>query len=351
MATLTRESESSRPGVPAWKRRLVILARNEDLSLLIFLGIVVAFFLVLEPSSRQSEVYFDLLRQISPYLICGVGMTLLLLAGQLDLTVGSMLAFTSVVTVDVFNRTGNMWLGIVAGLLTGPLIGVINGFLVTVLNMDSLMTTLGAMFTIRGLVYVYTGKTAVVDENGFTGFTRLWSSDLGPVPLPGLIALVPIALAYVLLTRTGFGRNIYAIGGNPQAARVSGINVERTKFILFVISSSLAALAGILYASQTGTGYFDAGVQGFELVVIASVVLGGISLAGGEGRVISAVIGVAILGMAGKGMRLMEVHITQQLVVTGILMLVAVYFHRMRKRFVASSRQWETQPAGRTEGV
>ena len=181
----------------------------------------------------------------------------------------------------------------------------------------------------------------MIDENGFTGFTKLWSADLGPVPVPGLVALVPIILAYILMTRTEFGRNIYAIGGNAQAARVSGINVQRTKFILFVISGSLAALSGLLVTSQTGTGYFDSGVQGFELIVIASVVLGGVSLAGGEGRLLSAVLGVAILGMAGKGMRLMEVHITQQLVVTGILMLVGVYYHRVRKRFVVQSRNWD----------
>lgn len=327
--------------VPGWKRSLGRYARNEDLSLVLFLAVVIGFFLVAEPSSRQGAVYWDLLRQISPYLICGVGMTLLLLAGRLDLTVGSMLAFTSVVTVDVFNRADSMWIGIVVGLLTGPLVGIINGYLVTVLGMDSLMTTLGGMFTIRGLVYVYTNKTPVVDENKFTAFTKLWSSDLGPVPIPGIIALVPIVLAYVVLTRTEFGRNVYAIGGNAQAARVSGINVQRTTFVLFVVSGTLAALAGLLTASQTGTGYFDAGVQGFELIVIASVVLGGVSLSGGEGRLISAMIGVVILGMAGKGMRLMEVQTTQQLVVTGILMLTAVYFHRVRKRFAARSRAWE----------
>ncbi|MEA2584261.1 MAG: ribose transport system permease protein [Thermomicrobiales bacterium] len=327
--------------VPEWKRLFARAARYEDLSLLVFLGLVVGFFMVLEPSSRQTAVYWDLLRQISPYLICGVGMTLLLVAGELDLTIGSMLAFTGVVTVDVFNRADSMWIGIFAGLMTGPLVGMIIGYLVTVQRMDSLMTTLGAMFAIRGLVYVYTEKTPVVDENGFTGFTKLWSSDLGPIPVPGLIALVPIILAYVVLTQTEFGRNIYAIGGNPQAARVSGLNVQRTKFLLFVASATLAALAGLLVASQTGTGYFDAGVQGFELIVIASVVLGGVSLAGGEGRLLSAVLGVAILGMAGKGMRMMEVHITQQLVVTGILMLVAVYYHRVRKRIVIQSREWQ----------
>lgn len=341
MAAIDPAVSSKAVAVPGWKKQIARLARNEDLSLLLFFFLVVAFFLALVPSSRQAEVYFDLLRQISPFLVCGVGMTLLLLAGQLDLTVGSMLAFTGVVTVDVFNRTDNMWIGILAGLLTGPIIGAINGYLVTFQGMDPLMTTLGGMFALRGMIYIYTDKTPIVDENQFTGFTKLWSSDLGPVPVPGLIALIPILLAYFLLTRTEFGRNIYAIGGNPQAAKVSGINVRRTKFILFLISGTLAAVAGMLTTSQTGTGYFDTGVNGFELTVIASVVLGGISLNGGEGRLISAMLGVTILGMAGKGMRLMEVHITQQLIVTGILMLVAVYFHRMRKQLVIDSRQWE----------
>lgn len=342
MAAINPAVAPAAPAVPAWKRYFAKAARYEDLSLLVFLGLVVGFFMILEPSSRQTTVYWDLFLQISPYLICGVGMTLLLLAGELDLSIGAMLAFTGVVTVDVFNRTDNMWIGIFAGLMTGPIVGVILGYLVTVQRMDSLMTTLGAMFTIRGLVYVYTDKAPVVDENGFTGFTKLWSTDIGPVPLPGLIALVPITIAYIVLTQTEFGRNIYAIGGNPQAARVSGINVQRTKFVLFVVSSTLAAVSGLLIASQTGTGYFDAGVQGFELTVIASVVLGGVALSGGEGRLLSAMLGVAILGMAGKGMRLMEVHITQQLVVTGILMLVAVYYHRVRKRIVIQSREWES---------
>jgi ribose transport system permease protein len=324
----------------AWKLRFARAARHEELSLALFFLVVVAFFLVVEPSSRHGGIYVDLLRDTSLYLIVGVGMTLLLLAGQLDLSVGAMLAFTSVVTVDVFNRTDNMWLGILAGLLTGPLIGIINGLLVTVLGMDSLMTTLGMMFAIRGLVYVYTDKSPVVDENGFRSFNNLWDGSLGPIPVPGIIAGVLIALAYLLLTRTEFGRTIYAIGGNLQAARVSGIPVQRVRLILFIISGTLAALAGLLIAAQTSTGYFDAGVQGFELIVIASVVLGGVSLAGGEGRLVSAMIGVLILGMTGKGLRLMNVHTTQQLVVTGLLMLIAVYYHRLRKQAVIRSRTW-----------
>jgi ribose/xylose/arabinose/galactoside ABC-type transport system permease subunit len=159
------------------------------------------------------------------------------------------------------------------------------------------------------------------------------------VPLPGLVAVVLIALAYVLLTRTEFGRNIYAIGGNRTAARVSGIRVQRDTFLLFVLSGTTAAIAGLIVASQTDTGYFDAGVQGFELVVIASAVLGGVSLAGGVGNILSAMLGVLILGMTAKGLRLMNVHTTQQLIVTGLVMLAAVYLHGVRKRLLIESRR------------
>jgi ribose/xylose/arabinose/galactoside ABC-type transport system permease subunit len=252
-----------------------------------------------------------------------------------------MLAFTGVVTVETFNATDNMWLGILAGLLTGPLVGAINGYLVTVQGMNSLMTTLGTMFALRGLVYVWTNKTPVVDENRFADFTRFYQAEIGPIPVPGVIAVILIAVMYVVVTRTEFGRNIYAIGGNQQAARVSGIKVERAKFLLFVLSGTTAALAGLLVASQTGTGYFDAGVQGFELIVIASAVLGGVSLAGGEGRLVSAMLGVLILGMTAKGLRLMSLHTTQQLIVTGVVMLIAVYLHRLRKDLLVRSRSWE----------
>lgn len=321
--------------VPGWKRWLARWARNEEWSLVLLLGLVIAFFLAVEPSTRQFRVYWDLLREVSPTLIAAVGITMLLLSGEFDLTIGSMLAFTGVATVDAFNRTDSMWIGILIGLLTGPLIGAINGFLVTVIGMESLMTTLGGLFALRGIVYVYTNKTPVVDENQFTQFTRLWSGDLGPIPTPAILAFALVAIAYFVLTRTEFGRNIYAVGGNAQAARVSGIHIQRLKFILFTISGTTAAIAGLLVASQTDTGYFDAGAQAFELTVIAAVVLGGVSLSGGQGNIISAMLAVLILGMIGKGMRLMNIHTTQQLLVIGIVMLIAIYYHRVRKRVAA----------------
>lgn len=321
-----------------WQRLLLPLARHEEVGLLALFVLVAAFFAVVEPAARSGGTYLDLLRDASPNLIAAIGLTMLLLAGEFDLSIGSMLAFTGVATVWTFNATDSMWLGILAGLLTGPLVGAINGYLVTVQGMNSLMTTLGTMFALRGIVYVWTNKTPVVDENQFTAFTRLYQGEIGPLPVPGLIALALIAVCYVVVTRTEFGRNVYAIGGNQTAARVSGIKVQRNKFLLFVLSGTTAAIAGLLVASQTDTGYFDAGVQGFELIVIASAVLGGVSLAGGEGRLISAMLGVLILGLTGKGLRLMNVHTTQQLVVTGLVMLLAVYLHGVRKRLLLRHR-------------
>ena len=323
-------------GVSRWALPLI---RHEEILLFALFLLVSGFFALAVPAARQPGTYLDLLRDVSPNLVAAIGVTLLLLAGQFDLSVGSMLAFTGVVTVSVFNATDSMWVGIIAGLLTGPLVGAINGYLVTVQGMSSLMTTLGMMFALRGLVYVWTNTTPVVDENGFGAFINLYHGWILGVPIPGLVAIALIALAFVLLTRTEFGRNIYAIGGNPTAARVSGIRVQRETFLLFVLSGTTAATAGLLVASQTGTGYFDAGVQGFELIVIASAVLGGVSLSGGQGSLISAMIGVLILGMTGKGLRLMNVHTTQQLVVTGIVMLIAVYLHGVRNRILVESRR------------
>jgi len=326
------------PQVSGWRKWRAIWARNEALSLFLFLAFVVILFMILESTMRQTTVYWDLLREVSPTMIAAVGITMLLLSGEFDLTVGSMLALTGVVTIDVFNRTNNMWIGIAAGLASGLCIGLLNGFFVTMIGMESLMTTLGMMFAIRGFVYVYTNQTPIIDENRFAQFLRLWFEDIGPIPVPIIIALAIVGIAYFVVTRTEMGRNIYAIGGNQNAARVSGINVNRVKFALFAVSGALAAVAGLLVASQTDTGYFNAGL-GFELQVLAAVVLGGASLAGGQGNVLSTALAVLIIGIIGKGMRLMSIDTTQQLLVVGLVMLAAVYYHRIRKQTAARLTQ------------
>ena len=152
------------------------------------------------------------------------------------------------------------------------------------------------------------------------------------MPLPFVLAIILVILALIVLTQTEFGRNIYAIGGNETAARVSGIKVNLIKFILFVICAGSAAISGMILTAQTGTGYFDSGSSGFELVVIAGVVLGGIALSGGKGSLVGTVLGILILGMTAKGLRLMGVNTNMQLMVTGSIMILAVFMHSFHDR-------------------
>ena len=332
MTTVTTQQTKAKTRVPNWVLRIL---QHEEIVLFVLLVAVTLYFMITVPAMRQSRVYFDLLRQVSPNLIAAVGFATLMIGGEFDLSIGSMLAFTGIVTVSVFNATDNMWLGIAAGLLTGPLIGTINGYMVTKLKMNSLMTTLGMLFALRGIVYVFTGKSPVIDQNYFERFVWFFQGYIGQVPVPIIPTLLIVGLFYFTLTQTEFGRQVYAIGGNATAARVSGIRVERSKFILFVLCSTTAAIAGLLIAAQTGTGYFDAGL-GFEFTIIAAVVLGGVSLAGGEGSLLGVVLGVLILGVTGKGLRLAQVYITWQLVITGLVMIVAVYFHGLRRRILAN---------------
>lgn len=292
-----------------------------------------------------------------------IGIALLMIAGEFDLSIGSMLAVAGVTTVAVLNATGNIYLGIAAGLATGPIVGMSHGYFITVLGMNSLVTTLGTMFALRGLVFVYTNQTAISDENGFRAFQNLYHDELHTVfcrlgvfssdgaicevvrgaaarnlpwykmiPLPAVMALLLVLIFIFVMTQTEFGRKVYAIGSNQVAATVSGIKVQRIKFSLFVLSSTLAAFSGVLLSAQTGTGYFNAGSTGFELIVIAAIVLGGVSLAGGSGGLVGALLGVLILGMTSKGMRLMQININYQLILTGVIMMAAVYLHDLRRR-------------------
>ena len=327
-------SDATSPATAAQSRKpwYLPLIRYEELSLIGLFALVALFFVIVEPTARDASHLTGLLRDFSPNLIAVVGISILMIAGDFDLSISAMLAVTSCVAIEVFNRTGSIPTAILAALAVGPLVGLANGVLVTVFQMNSLMTTLGMMFTLRGLVYVLTNRTPIIPDGDFTPVTDLYQASIGPIPVPAILAIAIVLVFAGVMARTEFGRNVYAVGGNAHAAKVSGIGVSRLKLALFILSGALAALAGLVQTAQTGTGYFDAGVQGFELIVIASAVLGGVALSGGEGRVISAAMGVLILGLTAKGMRLMDIHVTQQLIVTGIVMLVAVTYHGFRKR-------------------
>jgi len=316
------------------------LLGSEELILLLLLALVAIVVLVAIPPARQPRTVFDLMRELSPFLIGTIGMSLLMIGGEFDLSMGSVIALVTCVTMAVFLRTENIWIAVAAGLACGPLVGLLNGVMVTRLRMNSLMTTLGMQFVIRGAVYVSTNKAPILsgENNVPDAFLALYHSSLGPIPTPFILAAALIAIFYVISTQTDFGRRIYAVGGNPSAARVSGINVNQVKFILFLICSTSAAIAGMLVTAQIKTGYFDAGL-GYELTVIAAIVLGGVSLSGGRGGLIGAVLGVLILGLSNKALRLAGAATTTQMLATGMFMIFALYLHTLRARLSTSWRK------------
>jgi ribose/xylose/arabinose/galactoside ABC-type transport system permease subunit len=269
------------------------------------------------------------LRASSIELIAALGMTVAMVAGQVDLSIGSLLAVVGVASVTVYNATGSVAVTVLAGLGVGVVVGAVNGLLVTRLGINAIITTLGMMAVLRGIGYLTTNARAVQTEGD--SFKDIGVGYVGPVPVPVLIALGVVVLTYFLLNRTVFGRYLYAAGGNPEAARSAGLPVRRIYVIAFVIVALAAALAGLITAGRLNSFQPTIGI-GFELNVIAAVILGGTRLSGGEGTVSGTVLGVLILGVLNNGLVLLDVNTFWQEVVRGTVIILAVAIDEYRKR-------------------
>ena len=259
------------------------------------------------------------------------GMLFCLAAGEIDLSVASVIACAGVVTAVVLNETQSLFLGIAAGLGLGAVIGLINGFVIAKLKINSLITTLASMQIARGLGYIISDGKAV-------GITKEEFFDLGyqtvfGIPLPILLTIVCIAIFGFLLSKTTYGRNTLAIGGNEEASRLAGINVDRTKLIIFVVSGVVSALAGIILAARMTSGQPMTSI-GFELVAISACVLGGVSLTGGVAKISFIIAGVLILGTIENAMNLLNISPFAQYVVRGLILLIAVIFDKYKQKFI-----------------
>lgn len=315
-------------------RRLRSFIAREESSLLIFLITVIAVFGVIEPSFLKVSNAVNVIRQVSILAICAFGMTYAILSQGFDLSVGAVSALAGVVGSMVARELGPSLgpiFGYGAGLLVGVLVGMLNGYFITVMNISPLITTLGTMTMVRGLAYIITGGVSlygVPSEFQWLGRGYLIENLL---PIPVVVMLLVFTFTYIGLNRTVLGRYIYAIGGNEEAARLSGINVRIVKLAIYTIVSITAALSGIVLAARLGAGQ-AASNTGFELDVITAVVLGGVSISGGEGRLEGTLIGVFIIGILANGLLLMDVEPYYQLVIKGMALLVAVGLDRLRKR-------------------
>ena len=311
---------------------LRLLARRSEIGLLLCLLVVIAFFSIAAHSFLNVRNLTNVLGQASLAMIAGVGVAIVFIAGEVDVSCGSLLAAVAIPMITLMNATGSLALGIAGALLLGLVVGVANGFLAAYLRINSLIVTLGTLFVLRGGVYLYTGQTAIPDEAELESFFQLGNGRLlGVLPYPAVLALLLLlAFAYVMGHRR-FGRRVFAVGGNPDVARLAGYDVRRIKFTCFVISSLLATVAGILLASRLGSAVHVAGL-GFEFQVVAAVVLGGVSLLGGVGSLFGMALGVLILSFLANGLGMLDLATEWQLVITGVVIIAAVAFDEFKRR-------------------
>jgi ribose/xylose/arabinose/galactoside ABC-type transport system permease subunit len=294
-------------------------------------GLILSFLLLCLALTILSDRFLtvdnmvNILRQSTINGIIAVGMTLVILTAGIDLSVGSILALSSVIAADSLQSGTPVPAAILLGLGVGAACGLINGLTITKTRVPPFVATLGMMTIARGLALVFTeGKpiTGLPEAFRFIG-----TGSIGPIPTPIVIAAAAFIIGYILLTRTSLGQFIYAIGNNPVAARYAGLSVGLNITFVYVVSGLLAALAGLILVARLGSAQPTAGLA-FEFAAIAAVVVGGTSFAGGMGGLGGTLIGVLIIAVLNNGLNLLNISSFYQPVVSGIVIALALLLHR-----------------------
>lgn len=299
---------------------------------LVLLGVLISVVAVM---SQLSPIFFTVgnLLNLSRFFVevglIALGMTLIIITGGIDLSVGSNLALVSVVVGFSFAGGVPLGIAIVLGLLAGLLAGLFNGLFSTLLGLHPLVVTLGTFALFRGLAYGFSDADAVSSFPAW--FAYFGQAYLGPIPGQLIVFVVAVAAVWLLLSRTSFGRYVYAIGNNEEAARFSGVPVRRVKTTLYAGTGFLVAVAAVIYTSRVSTARGDSGI-GLELDVISAVVLGGASIYGGTGTIAGTVLGVLIIATLRNGLLLAGVPSTWQLFLLGVLLLVAVFLNEFFRK-------------------
>ena len=271
----------------------------------------------------------NVLRQTALLFLMASGLTLVILTAGLDLSVGANVGLSACLAAIVIKSSGSPWLGVATGVGCGAMIGLLNGVLVTALRVPAFIATYGMMWLILGATYFYMGGETV---HGFPpSFRQFGSGYFLGVPIPIYMMLLFLLLGTLFAQRTVWGQQIYAIGANPVAARLSGIPVERRLVLVYVVSGAMAGLASLILLARVNSAEADIG-EHFTLPAIAAVVIGGTSLFGGSGTIIGTLIGALILTLVVNGMNLLQINASWQPLVTGAIILFAVWFDiRARK--------------------
>ncbi|MDI2031496.1 ABC transporter permease [Saccharopolyspora sp. TS4A08] len=296
-------------------------------------GALIVVFIVLSivaPSFLTADNLFNLGSQTSVNAVMAVGVTLVIITGGIDLSVGSVAALSGVIGVLLMAEYGfNPLLGIVGGLVVGALAGLVNGLLVSVVGLPPFIATLGMLSVGRGLVLIATGAVAVFGAPD--SFRLLGQGVIGILPIPIALIILVAVLGYVVLTRTRLGRYAYVMGSNMEAARLSGVPVKRYITSVYVLSGALAGLGGMIAASRINSGQPNFG-EGLELDVIAAVVIGGASLMGGRGTVLGSLIGAFLVAVIRNGAVQLNIGTFYQNVLIGVIIWLAVWWDLYQRR-------------------
>jgi ribose transport system permease protein len=292
----------------------------------ILVAICVIFSLV-TPNFLSLGNFINVIRQASINIVLATGMTFVILTGGIDLSVGSILGVTAVVGVLVSLVPGLGWFAVPAALIAGVFLGLLNGSLVAYLGLPPFIVTLGSYTALRGVAYLVANGTTVINRN--LNFAWVGNNYVGPIPWLVIIAFLAVLASWFVLRRTVLGRHIYAVGGNIRAARLTGIKVSRVLLFVYGVSGLLSGLGGIMSASRlySATGMLG---QGYELDAIAAVILGGTSFTGGIGTIWGTLLGALIIALLNNGLTLMNVSFFWQLVVKGLVIIIAVTIDKVR---------------------
>nr|WP_239584841.1 ribose ABC transporter permease [Chryseomicrobium aureum] len=296
-----------------------------------FLGLflIVTIITILNPDFLSVSNLLNVLRQVSINAIIAFGMTFVILTGGIDLSVGSILALTGAVTAGMMAGGTDPILAMLLGLILGALLGAVNGVLIAKGNVAPFIATLATMTIYRGLTLVYTEGRPISGLGDSLTFQMLGKGYFLGIPVPVVTMLISFGILYFILKKTTFGRRVYAVGGNEEASKLSGIKTGRIKIYVYSLTGFLSALAALILTSRLNSAQPTAG-QMFELDAIAAVVLGGTSLTGGRGWIVGTLIGALIIGVLNNGLNLIGVSSFFQQVVKGLVILFAVLIDRKK---------------------
>lgn len=306
------------------------LETQEGLSLIGFLGLFV-FMSFASKEFLSGDNLINIARQVSNNGILAVGMTFVILTGGIDLSVGSVMALTGTVMAGMMINSGiSPIIAVSCGIVLGAALGYINGVLVSYAKIPAIIVTLSMMEISRGIALLYTGGyplSGLPQQFAFIGRGYIF----GRIPMPVVIMILVYLAAYIVLNHMPMGRYIYAIGGNEEAVRLSGVKVKRYKIMAYAISGVTASISGVILTSRLMSGQPNAGV-GFELDAIAAVVLGGTDIAGGRGHIFGTILGALLIGVLSNGLNLMGVSPYFQRVLKGVIIIAAIYYSSSRKK-------------------